>query len=196
MSDSALQRLLDHNRENQITLWTKSLDASTRTAGWALAGNAGALVLCFNAAISGDISAWWQFRVLGAVFSVGMIAAFSSVVLEQKSFEIFSQSLANFVAKGTSALALTEQINAIAAMPDDHVDAETVAFVGDLRVQLTQAQKDLVSIDLAPKDAKHLLNQSNYALGGSCVALILGVAVALLLLPGAVAQDFLPPKSP
>lgn len=186
MAGSSLQRLLDHNRENQTTLWGKSLEAGTRTAAWALAGNAGALVLCFNAAISGDIADWALFRLFGGIFSIGLIAAFSSVVLEQKSFEILSLSLATFVAKGTAALGLTEQINAIAALPADHVDAETVAFVGDLRSQLTKAQEELRTVDIAPEEAKKLQKQSNYALAGSCVALIIGVGTALLLLPSAM----------
>lgn len=186
MAGASLQRLLDHNRENQTTLWGKSLDAGTRTAAWALAGNAGALVLCFNAAISGDISDWNQFRLFGAIFAVGLIAAFSSVVLEQRSFEILSLSLATFVAKGTAALGLTEQINAIAALPESHIDTETVAFVGKLRRDLAQAQSELDGADVAPEEAKKFQSQSNYALAGSCVALIVGVATALWLLPSAI----------
>jgi hypothetical protein len=53
-----------------------------RIAGWLIAGNAGALLLCFNALLEHRICDWSAFNPLVLVFVAGLGCAFASVFFD------------------------------------------------------------------------------------------------------------------
>ncbi|MBL8543699.1 MAG: hypothetical protein JNJ63_07790 [Hyphomonadaceae bacterium] len=53
-----------------------------RMAGWLIAGNAGALLLCFNALLDHKICDWDAFNPLVLIFVAGLTSAFASALFD------------------------------------------------------------------------------------------------------------------
>ncbi|MEQ1811818.1 MAG: hypothetical protein ABL889_17960 [Terricaulis sp.] len=181
-----LLRSLDHNRENQIQLWSRSLDLGSRAAAWVLAGNGGALLVCFNAATSGQTFDWDTLRLVASLFLLGLAAAFLSVLCEQRSFEAFSLSLALFVAKGTAALGLLDQQKQLIELSKEQLDEELVQSIREVREQLRSLNSEIQNYDLTSGGAKKWMKAANWILALSCVSFGGGILIALWRLPGAL----------
>jgi hypothetical protein len=183
MERAWLQRSLEHNRENQNELWQRSLDLGARAAAWVLAANAGALVLCFNALISGHLCDWSAVRFFGSVFFLGTMCAYLSVLCEQRSFGAFSLPLANFVAKGTAALGLLDQLKSIEQLKDSELTEEVMQFYRETKAKFDKAKVEIDSMDLAPGAAANWMHGANWALAVSCACLGVGTLGAIWFLP-------------
>jgi hypothetical protein len=183
MERAWLQRSLEHNRENQNELWQRSLDLGAKAAAWVLAANAGALVLCFNSLISGQLCDWTALRFFASTFFLGMASAYLSILCEQRSFESFSVPLAAFVAKGTGALGLLDQLKEIEKLPNEELDEETMKFYRETKASFDSVAAEIHALDIAPKVATRWMHGSNWALAIACIALGVGALGAIWFLP-------------
>lgn len=92
--ESDLQRLHGSFRE-------ASAEASARfgrIAGWLVAGNAGALLLCFNALLDNRICNWTAVLPLANLFAAGLATAFLSVVADWVAVLFRASNLASLAA--------------------------------------------------------------------------------------------------
>lgn len=183
MDTASLHKSLDQNHQNQIILWTRSLDLGAKASAWVLAANATALVLCFNAALQSENLDWSLLRLLGLIFFFGVATAFVSVLCEQKSFGEYSAKLSLFIAKGTNAINLLEQKRLLEEMLKEAPGAQIEAAAESVRAELETLSDDMQSFDFNG-DAEAWGIASNITMTLGCIALGIGVTAALWLFPG------------
>jgi hypothetical protein len=176
---TALHRSLDHNREHLSALWARSLELESRSAGWVLAGNAAALLLCFNAVAAGSVSSVGEIQLLGIAFLFGMNAAFASILYQKDGYGMLASAISSFVAKGTEVLTVVERLRSEEVT--GHAERDRVSQ--DLHAEIHRLKAQLDQIDIVPAAAMEQLRRARWALVSACMMLGGGAAIALWRLP-------------
>lgn len=156
-----LARLADNSRsfDEQATSATREIEkasareaeSTSRIRGWVTAANAGALLICFNSLLGGQVCDWSLFQPLVKLFVAGLSLTFLAVVADRRHHALVGQvmSRARSVSKAMVAMAATFESAKAAIERDDTKSAEHWT---------ERAEQEMASVKALTKDASRRAN--------------------------------------
>lgn len=106
------------------------MEGNTRIRAWLVAANAGALLICFNTMLGGQICDWIAFRPLVFVFVLGLALAFFSVMAERRAHGVYRGLMAETASIATKIVA---QVQAFEVVRPKVVSGDENAVIVELK---------------------------------------------------------------